>query len=364
MTTLLIILGFILLAVWAGLTQPKNQSINKPANNENGKTRKYAPVMKEVRNQDGSITLEVNWPDTFLLIERAVHYQDYEFARTWLQKFAYNTVNKDVEQSVRDKFKRLMTAFCREDPLYRQIMQRAVPIVTAQPGMLQAALYPQLPGYSEEQIRYALYFAHELGDLSRLKKGRSYQLFGPTQTVYNSPNQVIGQAGQITLTSRLEIRKNPIDEKIAALHREATANKKINWDKAIACLQEAQDLMRRHSSRHETARWMRLPDFLQQAGRFDEAMQEFERLLKEVKPRIEKETSGSRYAGDAKMYTHLAYCQIYGRMGYTCKKQKMTDKALEYQDLSERHRLVFDELKRVADLEMEKELDAFKRRRQ
>lgn len=361
MVTLLILLGIFIVFIVAGLAKTKSQRRNGHHSSRSRNINQLRPVMKECRNANGDVTLEIDWPETFLVIEQAVQYQNYEFARTWLQKFSYGTVGNEVPQSIRNDFKRLMAAFCREDPLYRQIMQRAVPIVAAQPGMLQTALYPQLPSHSEEQIRYALYFAHELGDLVRLKKGRSYQLFGPMQTTTILPGERIGAT---VVSSTVHITKNPIEEKIAALHQEATANKKTNWDKAITCLQEAADLMRRHDSKHETERWTRLPVFLQQAGRFDEAMLEFERLLKEVKPRMLNEMSESRYPGAVKIYTHLAYCQIYDKMRMACKRQKMPDKASEYQDLSERHRLVFDELRRVADLAQDAELEAFKQRRE
>jgi hypothetical protein len=134
------------------------------------------PVYMQVQNTNG-VSVEVDWAATFLVIKQAVSQKDYDFARTWLQKFSYASVKADVSQNVRDDFKRLMTAFANEDPLYRTLISQILPLVSAQPGILQTAIYPQILSYNEEQIRYALYFAHELGDITRVKKGRSYQLF-------------------------------------------------------------------------------------------------------------------------------------------------------------------------------------------
>ena len=145
-----------------------------------------APVLKLVEQPEEYPRLDVEWEDTFREIDRAVSRGDYDFARTWLQKFSYTTVDKDVPQAVRYRFKTLMTAFAKQDPLYLRLIAKIRPLIEARPGIMQTALYPQLPGYDEEQIRYVLYFAHELGDVNRLKKGRSYQLLLPGQALLES----------------------------------------------------------------------------------------------------------------------------------------------------------------------------------
>lgn len=127
------------------------------------------------------------------------------------------------------------------------------------------------------------------------------------------------------------VTSSEVDKKIAALHREATSYKIINWDKAVTCLQEAALLMRADTGIHTCDRWTRLPVFLQQAGRFDEAMQEFEQLLKEVKPRVKKEMAHVPYPTAARYYTHVNTAQIYDKMRMVCKRQKLPDKVKEYQ---------------------------------
>lgn len=328
---LIIIFMVVLIGVMTGKQPPRKKK--KAAS-------KRKPVLQTYKADDG-VGIEIDWPSTFLEIELAIKKGDYDFARTWLQKFSYTTVDKDVPQSVRDRFKTLMTAFAKQDPLYQSLIGKIQPLVEAQPGILQTALYPHFPEFPEEQIRYVLYFAHELGDLNRLKKGRSYQVFGPTRETVIRKAEPIGNSG---LTATMSITKNPIDERIAALHREATQHKGDDWNAAIACLQEASDLMRRHGGYYGFDRWTRLPVFLQQAGRFDEAMREFERLLSEVEDRVKNEGSDRSTPASIQKYIHLNYQQIYDKMRMVCKRQKLLDKAAEYQALTEKHARLYEEL--------------------
>lgn len=139
------------------------------------------------------------------------------------------------------------------------------------------------------------------------------------------------------------------DQKIADLHREATRYKGSDWDKAIGLLQEAAELMRKNNTNHLMQQWLRLPLLLQQAGRFDEAMQEFERLLTEVRPKAERELGAYFDLKHIECRTHLDCSRIYDKMRLACKRQKLNDKAQEYQSLFEHHKLEFEKLRQVID---------------
>ncbi len=293
-----------------------------------------APVLIMVEQLGEAPRLEVEWETTFIEIERAVSLGDYDFARTWLQKFSYTTVDNNVPQWVRERFKTLMTAFAKQDPLYLTLIAKIRPIVEKQPGIMQTAIYSQLPEFSEEQIRYALYFAHELGDVNRLKKGRSYQVFGPVNQTVISPGEKIGNT---IATSDIVITKNPIDERIASLHREATQHKKTDWDAAVACLQEATDLMRRHNAVSGIERWLRLPVFLQQAGRFAESLEEFDRLLKETEGRVKRESREDSSQTWIEYRIYLDLTQLYDKMRMAYKREKLNDKSAQYAALSAEH---------------------------
>ena len=101
---------------------------------------------------------------------------EYDAVRMFLQKIAYGL----VRQEDKDSFKKIMTYFANRDPLYKEIIIKLIPIIAKQEGILQSKIYPYLPQYDIETLRYILYFAHELGDIKRVKKGRSYQLYTST----------------------------------------------------------------------------------------------------------------------------------------------------------------------------------------
>jgi len=112
-------------------------------------------------------------------IEEAWRHGDYNWARQQLQQIAYSMVGRSVSQSDKDKFTQVMKDFAREDPLYRQVMEKLLPMVFATPGMVQSQIYKGQPDAIKEQMRYVLYFAHELGHIHRVKKGNSYKLYPP-----------------------------------------------------------------------------------------------------------------------------------------------------------------------------------------
>ena len=150
---------------------------------------------------------------------------------------------------------------------------------------------------------------------------------------YETPPQKILETHGITLTASMVINR---DEETAALHREATQLKYIaDWDGAIESLKKAQERMRHSNFRHPAESWLRLPLFLQQGGRFDEAMEEFNRILDETDDRIAKECSYMH-----EYYRHgAAYFvrgTIYGKMSLACKRQKLPKEAEKYKELREK----------------------------
>lgn len=108
---------------------------------------------------------------------------DIDTARRALQKVSYEMVGNRHGAETKARHKQDMTRFAAMDPLVREIAIQAREIVAANPGQLQSKIYPHFPRFSQEQVRYALYFAHELGWIYRKKKGNTYQLFPPGETI-------------------------------------------------------------------------------------------------------------------------------------------------------------------------------------
>lgn len=149
--------------------------------------RKAAPKKEKARVhtveiEDGSIAIE--WRQQFDEIKEAWSKGDYDVARTWLQKLAYSITSMNAPQEVHEKFKQLMVAFTRDDPLYADVMRVAIPVITANPGIVQSALSKQFPQFDAEQFRYAMYYGEIIGDVARVKKGRSYALTIPANEKY------------------------------------------------------------------------------------------------------------------------------------------------------------------------------------
>lgn len=131
---------------------------------------------------------------------------------------------------------------------------------------------------------------------------------------------------------------DPREEDIASLHRAATAMKDSgDVDKAIYALQKAQKLMRESSFSHTTESWLRLPLFLQQGGKFDEAMVEFDRLLDDTDARIADEFSHQPEFIQHGA-THHVRATIYDKMRLACKRQKLSEYAAEYEVLRDKYR--------------------------
>lgn len=133
-------------------------------------TRPTAPVIK----------VESKWPDIEppTTEEEARHREfDWNTARRELQKNAYNMVGKSVSQQDKDEFKALVARFAKYDPLYLEVMSRLKLLLLQNPGILQSEIYKGEGEQTKELMRYVLYFSEVLGEVQRIKKGRSYQLY-------------------------------------------------------------------------------------------------------------------------------------------------------------------------------------------
>lgn len=315
--------------------------------------RRETRVHTYIRHEptDGMDYVETDWNSQFAEIDKAIAECDYNFAREWLQRFAYTiTGNDTVPELVKDRFKKVMTEFASHDPLYRQIMERTIPMVHANPGMTQSQIYKGQPDDIKEQMRYALYFAHELGHIRRVKKGNSYQLFPPeVREMYGNKFIEVGcENGVVTYETLPKYAGGTgtsitatIDEETAELNREATRLKNAgDWDGAIVALKKARE--------RTDSDDLRLPLFLQQAGRFDEAMTEFNRILSRVDERFARDLSHQPEFIQKGQALHEK-ATIYDKMRLACKRQNLSDEASRYAAICEKYREEFDAYREVAD---------------
>lgn len=125
-------------------------------------------------------------------------------------------------------------------------------------------------------------------------------------------------------------------DRVSELHRRATAARDAgDLPGAIACLRQAQEICRANLYGCCTIeQWTRLPLFLQQAGMFEEAMAEFQRLIDEADARSLSEHP--HFPDDiALLMAYSRRARIYDKMRIACKRAKRADLEARYAKLSQ-----------------------------
>lgn len=111
----------------------------------------------------------------------------------------------------------------------------------------------------------------------------------------------------------------------------------------LARLRADAEWIREHPGMYPMERWLSLPLALSKAGQFDQAINEFHRLLDEVEERIKNEIPRQRPAIRQK-FAHLNYFQIYEKMSLACKRQELVNQAMQYSVLADQHYKAFLDL--------------------
>jgi len=106
---------------------------------------------------------------------------DFDLARSayfkWVESVRQQNVNMGgAVESELETAKKAYADFVIDDPLYIKICSEVIPYIESNPDAIQTELYNTFPNYSQEDLRYALYFAEVHGKITRIKKGRSYSL--------------------------------------------------------------------------------------------------------------------------------------------------------------------------------------------
>lgn len=142
-------------------------------------TRDSRPWQERVEEIERSRPAPVHWASVLIQghdgIQACIDRGDWDSARSALQRLAYGMVDATIEDKA--AFTDYMKDFAAIDPLYRSVMEKALPLIIETPGMKQTQFYPLFPGIAAETIRYVFYYADQLGEIKRQKKGNSYLLF-------------------------------------------------------------------------------------------------------------------------------------------------------------------------------------------
>lgn len=152
---------------------------------------------------------------------------------------------------------------------------------------------------------------------------------------------------------------SPMDKKISELEKEASAFAGNNWAKAIECLKTIKELRKNAGFLYSFESYLRLPNYLQRAGRIEEALLEFEELIIHTPNRVlgmvnrKKEHSDELYSSMCKRQEYLQLSKIYTCMQKTYEKENESYKAEYYNDLA----TDFEEKSEELAYYIDKELD-------
>jgi hypothetical protein len=150
---------------------------------------------------------QTTWNNGVQEIDRLTEAGDWDSARTALQRVAYGMLN--APHADKKRFTAAMCQFAKRDPLYREVMAIVTPLVKHTPGITQTKIYLRLPSVDPETIRYVLYYAAELGDIVRHKKGNSYALHQSSH-INTSNSGVVGARQVIMLERRDQMLLNVV----------------------------------------------------------------------------------------------------------------------------------------------------------
>jgi len=162
----------------------------------------------------------------------------------------------------------------------------------------------------------------------------------------------------VSLKYEVSVReKTDSEEKSSDLLKEATKKKnEKDLDGAVACLREAYKLMAQSSISYPVETYLRLPLYLQQAGRYKESIVEFETLLRNSPDKIAREFSNITKKKQ-KGLSAMECAAIYDKMRLASQREKYFSHAVYYQVLSSASRAVGLKLQ-----ERNEELNDFKER--
>lgn len=130
-----------------------------------------------------------------------------------------------------------------------------------------------------------------------------------------------------------------LEERIRRLSLQATELKDSDINAAIACLVEAQALAEESDIDYPPAWWLRLPLFLQRAGRMAEAQSEFDRQLRAVPANVSKHFSHV----PKEKHEWLAagtYATIYDKLRLAWKREGDAERAKASEAESLRYRRI------------------------
>lgn len=180
---------------------------------------------------------------------------------------------------------------------------------------------------------------------------------GSLQVVHNK---------EISLSIGMVVRTSPKQERISCLSKEATQLRKDgDLDRAIERLMKVQSLML-DEPYYTVEAWLRLPKYLQLAGRFNEAIAEFDKVVRYANNNIltpipENSLRYSEIANQEVMHRNLVI--IYRGKLLVCKREKRLELMDDCEEKIRYHDSEWARLKPLVEQEVNDRLEKSKARR-
>lgn len=148
------------------------------------------------------------------------------------------------------------------------------------------------------------------------------------------------------------------------LMKRATAFKREgNWEDALRCCREAHEMaMSSPSGGLSEEAWTKYPLYLQQAGRYDEAMSVFRQVI-EASDAIIARDLGDQPAFIQRGYAHNLRRIVFDKMRVAAKREKRLEEAEEFRQQAYAAADEFEAFCKVRDLHRAREREKYERKR-
>lgn len=126
------------------------------------------------------VEMDDYWQRQFDKVQRYWLRQDFEAARDELRAVGYRMREESALPEAGAVYSDLLSRLMHADPYYSEVMAVVLPIVKSTPGVIQAMLVKSFPEFDAARFRHAMYYGEVIGDIKRIKQGRSYGLYPQT----------------------------------------------------------------------------------------------------------------------------------------------------------------------------------------
>lgn len=123
------------------------------------------------------IEIDDYWQRQLDAVRRHWLIMDFEQARADLREIAYRMREENALPEAKEAYVELLADFTRADPYYSNLMDVVIPIIASRPGVIQATLAKGCTQFDINRFRHAMYYGEIIGDIKRVKQGRSYGLY-------------------------------------------------------------------------------------------------------------------------------------------------------------------------------------------